>query len=89
MPGHNWRRWPAFDGGRIRITSYNVCYTKLLRFETDERPAADEENVARVDLDEVLLRMFAAALGGNVRDRPLQDLKQRLLDPFAGRNNFV
>ena len=49
--GHQWRHWPARDGGEIdqirqlidglkrnpdsrRITSYNVCYTKLLRLST-------------------------------------------------------
>src|SRR3970040_1382118 len=48
--------------------------------EPDERPPAEEEDVARVDLDEVLLRVLAAALRGAVRDRPLQDLEQRLLD---------
>src|SRR3990172_5873744 len=52
--------------------------------EPDERPPAEEEDIARVDLDEVLLRVLAAALRGDVRDRPLQDLEQRLLDSFAG-----
>ena len=49
-----------------------------------ERAAADEENVARVDLNELLVRMLASALRRNVRDRALDDLQQRLLHALAG-----
>ena len=52
--------------------------------ETVERAAADEENVLRVDLDVFLLRVLAAALRRNRRDRALEDLEQRLLHAFAG-----
>src|SRR3989441_4040165 len=44
-----------------------------------EGPAADKQDVGRVDLDELLVRMLAPALGWDVGDRPLQDLEQRLL----------
>ena len=37
--------------------------------EAHERAAADEEDVRRVDLQEILLRVLAAALGGHVGDR--------------------
>ena len=51
--------------------------------EADERAAADEKNVRGVDLEELLVRVLPAALGRDVRDRPLEDLEQRLLDAFA------
>src|SRR5512143_1760543 len=52
--------------------------------QSHERPPADEEDVGRVDLDEVLLRMLAAPLRRHVGDRPLQELEERLLDPLPG-----
>src|SRR5437764_933473 len=51
--------------------------------EAGERPAADEQDVRRVDLDELLVGVLAAPLGRHRRRRPLQDLQQRLLHPFA------
>ena len=51
--------------------------------EPDERAAADEEDVGRVDLQEILLRVLAAALGRHVGDRALDDLEQRLLHALA------
>ena len=51
--------------------------------ETDERAAADEEDVGRVDLEELLVRVLAAALRRHVGDRAFEDLQQRLLDAFA------
>ena len=51
--------------------------------EPDERAAADEEDVRRVDLQEVLLRVLAAALGRHVGDRALDDLEQGLLHALA------
>src|SRR5256884_926625 len=47
--------------------------------EPVERAAADEEDVPRVDLDVLLLRVLAAALRRYARDRALEDLEQRLL----------
>ena len=52
--------------------------------QPDERPAADEQDVRRVDLDELLVRVLAAALGRHVRHRALEDLQERLLHALAG-----
>jgi hypothetical protein len=51
--------------------------------EADERPAADEQDVRGVDLEELLVRVLAAALRRHVGDRPFQDLQQRLLHALA------
>src|SRR5260221_9047437 len=51
--------------------------------ESDERAAADEQDVGRIDLQELLLRMLAAALGRYRRHRALDNFQQRLLDAFA------
>src|ERR1044072_9858478 len=48
-------------------------------FETDERTAADEENVGSVDREEFLVRMFATTLWRNIRDSAFENLQQRLL----------
>ena len=53
--------------------------------EADERAAADEQDVGRVDLQEVLLRVLAAALGRHVGDRALDDLEERLLHALRRR----
>ena len=44
----------------------------------------DKQDVRRVDLDELLLGMFAASLGRNRCIGPLDDLEERLLHAFAG-----
>ena len=54
-----------------------------LLVEADERAAADEEDVGRVDLEELLVRMLAAALRRHVGDRAFEDLQQRLLHALA------
>ena len=54
-----------------------------LLVEADERAAADEQDVGRVDLEELLVRMLAAALRRHVGDRAFENLQQRLLDAFA------
>src|SRR5712691_11202453 len=48
-----------------------------------ESATADEQDVGRVDLDEILVRVLAAALRRHVRDGSLEDLKQRLLHALA------
>ena len=53
--------------------------------EADEGAAADEEDVGRVDLQEVLLRVLAAALRRDVGDRAFDDLEERLLHALAAR----
>src|SRR2546421_6899613 len=51
--------------------------------EARKRTAADEEHVRRVDRKELLVRMLAAALWRDRRNRSLEDLEQRLLHPFS------
>src|SRR5579884_174921 len=51
--------------------------------EAHEGPPADEQDVGRVDLQELLLRVLAPPLGGHAGRRALDDLEQRLLDPLA------
>jgi len=51
--------------------------------ETDERTAADEEDVGGVDLQKLLVGMLAPPLGRHIGDRPLEDFQERLLDPLA------
>ena len=53
--------------------------------ELGERAAADEEDVGRVDRQEVLVGMLAAALRRDRGGRALEDLQQRLLHPLARR----
>src|SRR5436190_5114143 len=53
-----------------------------LLVEADEGAAADEEDVARVDLEELLVRVLAAALRRDIGDRAFEDLQERLLDAF-------
>ena len=52
--------------------------------ETAERAAADEQDVRRIDLDELLLRAIARAIRRDRRGLALEDLEQRLLHAFAG-----
>src|SRR5712664_1049333 len=49
-----------------------------------ERSAADEQDVGGVHLHEILVGMLAAALRRHGRDRPLDQLQQRLLHALAG-----
>ena len=51
--------------------------------QTVEGTAADEQDVGGVDLDELLLRMLAAALRENIAHSTLQDLQQGLLHAFT------
>ena len=51
--------------------------------EPGERAAADEEDVRRVDREELLVRMLAPALRRHRGDRPLEDLQERLLHALA------
>jgi hypothetical protein len=54
-----------------------------------ERAAADEEDVARVDLDVLLLRMLAPTLRRHRSGGPLQDLEERLLHPLAETSRVI
>ena len=46
--------------------------------------AADEQDIGGVHLDELLLRVLAAALGRHAGHGAFDDLQQGLLHPFAG-----
>src|SRR5690606_28866575 len=52
--------------------------------EPGERAAADEQDVRRIDLQELLLRMLAPALRRHRGDRALDELQERLLHALAG-----
>src|SRR5436190_10713377 len=54
-----------------------------LLVEADEGAAADEQDVGRVDLEELLVRVLAAALRRDVGHRAFEDLQQRLLHAFT------
>ena len=51
--------------------------------EVRERAAADEQHVRRVDREELLVRVLAAALRGHAGGGALEDLQQRLLDALT------
>ena len=46
--------------------------------------AADEQDIGRIDLHEVLVRVLAAALRRNRGDGAFDQLEQRLLHALAG-----
>ena len=79
---------PALGGAhrRLRPEADGPLADPLLDdlLEAVERAAADEQHVGRVDLDEVLVGVLAAALRRDVGDGPLEDLEERLLDALAG-----
>ena len=52
--------------------------------DAGERTTTDEQDVRGVDLDELLVRVLAPALGRHRRGRALEDLEQRLLHAFTG-----
>ena len=52
--------------------------------DAGERTAADEQDVGGVDLDELLVRVLAPALGRHRGGGALEDLQQRLLHALAG-----
>ena len=52
-------------------------------FQTDERAAADKQDVGGVNRREFLMGMLAATLRRNVGNRTFQDLEQRLLHALA------
>src|SRR5690606_4136699 len=51
--------------------------------EPHEGAAADEQDVLRVDLEEILLRVLSAPLRRDVRDGALDDLEEGLLHALA------
>ncbi len=63
-----------------RLFPYPLAYHV---FNAYERAAADEKDVRRVHLYELLLRVFSAAFGGDIGYRALHQLKERLLNALA------
>src|SRR4051795_3774100 len=51
--------------------------------EPGKRAAADEQDVGRIDLDELLMRVLAPTLRWHRRDGSFEDLQQRLLHTLA------
>src|SRR5689334_7351384 len=61
-----------------------VTQTSLDHFlKSDESATANEENVSRVDREELLVRMLATTLRRNVRNSAFENLQQRLLHAFT------
>ena len=54
-----------------------------------ERAAADEQDVRRVDLDELLVGVLAAALGRDRRRRALEDLKSACWTPSPETSRVI
>src|SRR5262245_66626167 len=52
-------------------------------FKPDKRPTADEKDIGRIHLKELLLRVFSATLRRYTRHRCFTNLQQRLLYTFA------
>ena len=53
-------------------------------FQTVERAAADKQDIAGIQLDELLMGVLAPALGRHIGNSALQYLQQRLLHALAG-----
>src|SRR5262245_64552821 len=60
-----------------------LCTVEDDLLETREGSAADEQDIAGVDLQELLLRVLATALRRHRGDSPLDELQQRLLYAFT------
>ena len=82
------------SAGAARITSYNVCYTKLLRIETAIQFANQDKNpfvVISVGLDR--FKEINNSLGHDQGDDLLINIANRLtklISQYRGfRNNFV
>src|SRR4051794_24200547 len=52
--------------------------------ETDEGSAANKQDLLRIDLDILLMRMFPTALGRNVACAAFENLQKGLLNSFSG-----
>ncbi len=76
-------RWAAVLTSALKPSVFLPVPPLDLLVEADERAAADEEDVGRVDLEEFLVRVLAPALGRHVGDGALENLEQRLLHAFA------
>src|SRR3569832_323614 len=62
-----------------------VAQSSLDHFlESDESATTNEENVSRVDREELLVRVLATTLRRNVRNRAFENFQKRLLHAFTG-----
>ena len=76
---------PLLLGADLRTESERALFRPRLDdlIQTAERAAADKQDVGGVDLDELLMRMLAAALRRNVCNRALQHFQQCLLNALT------
>ena len=77
---------PALVGRRDMRTKADALSLQAVAddlFKTRKRSTTYEQDIRRIDLQELLLRMFAAALRRNAGDGSLHHLEQRLLHAFA------
>src|SRR5262249_12682716 len=68
-------------GAKTHRLSRHAPANELL--DAAKSAAADEQDVRRVDLNELLLRVLAPALGRDIGHRAFDDFQQRLLHAFA------
>src|SRR6185312_799353 len=64
-----------------RLMAAQTLFDDLI--QTLEGAATNEQDVLGIDLNEILVRMFAPTLRWNVRDSALDDLEELLLHTFA------
>jgi hypothetical protein len=72
----------AVHAGAKADADFSVRFCNDL-LQAIERAAADEQDVGRVDLQEVLVRVLATALRRHAGHRAFDQLQQGLLHPFA------
>ena len=71
--------------GDGRITHASLAHATLHDLvETDIRATTNKENIARINLHVLLVRVLAATLRRNIANRAFENLEQRLLYAFAG-----
>ena len=71
--------------GRIDVKPQRPGTQSLLDnlIKSHKRTAANKENIGRIDLNILLIRMLSPPLRRDVADSPLKDLQQCLLHTFA------
>ena len=74
-------RVPVHLGAEADALAADAALDDLV--DPGERAPADEEDVGRIDLDELLMGVLAATLRRNGGGCPFEDLEQRLLDSLA------
>ena len=79
----NWYKIKITESG-IRITSYNVCYTKLLRLDSSGRPLyirGFNKEIGEAPINEVLAAGIILLSGWNKQDL--------FYDPMCGSGTFL